>query len=167
MVLNGKLDVMAGREGFQCEAGPWTVLAAETLRVEEGQYLPGEEERGPLTWAVMKLRQEPVLPGCHHGRGHRLAHAAIARTLPVPSLPRPPLEKPKPGLAFLRLQSSALSPRVWYPPSSHVRLHRLGATKRGACALHPDCPVDLPALRSPTPQPQCRRQRYLQQNRLL
>mgnify|MGYP001466300402 CR=1 FL=1 len=33
LVLNGKLSVLAGRDHFRAEAGPWTVLGAELLCV--------------------------------------------------------------------------------------------------------------------------------------
>lgn len=42
VILNGRLTVYSGREGFQCEAGPWTVLAAEALQLDEGKYTPGK-----------------------------------------------------------------------------------------------------------------------------
>jgi hypothetical protein len=41
IILNGKLMVTAGRDGFQCEAGPWTVLAAEAITADYGEYIPG------------------------------------------------------------------------------------------------------------------------------
>lgn len=41
IILNGKLTVTAGRDGFQCEAGPWTVLAAEAVTADYGEYAPG------------------------------------------------------------------------------------------------------------------------------
>ena len=31
LVLNGKLSVLAGVDGFRAEAGPWTVLGADAL----------------------------------------------------------------------------------------------------------------------------------------
>ena len=43
IILNGKLTVTAGRDSFQCEAGPWTVLAAEAVTSDYGEYVPGKE----------------------------------------------------------------------------------------------------------------------------
>ena len=40
MVLSGKLVVLAGKDAFRAEAGPWTVLGAEALNVPEGDYIP-------------------------------------------------------------------------------------------------------------------------------
>ena len=40
LVLNGKLSVLAGVDGFRAEAGPWTVLGADALVSEEGTFVP-------------------------------------------------------------------------------------------------------------------------------
>eukprot|EP01029_Cantina_marsupialis_P012982 TRINITY_DN2879_c0_g1_i2.p1 TRINITY_DN2879_c0_g1~~TRINITY_DN2879_c0_g1_i2.p1 ORF type:complete len:503 (+),score=170.14 TRINITY_DN2879_c0_g1_i2:400-1908(+) len=40
LILSGKIKILAGREAFECEAGPWRVLAAEALVEEEGTYVP-------------------------------------------------------------------------------------------------------------------------------
>ncbi len=40
LVLSGKLVVLAGKDAFRAEAGPWTVLGAEALNVPEGDYIP-------------------------------------------------------------------------------------------------------------------------------
>ena len=32
--------VLAGKDAFRAEAGPWTVLGAEALNVPEGDYIP-------------------------------------------------------------------------------------------------------------------------------
>ena len=40
LVLNGKLSVLAGRDHFRAEAGPWTVLGADALVSEEGSFVP-------------------------------------------------------------------------------------------------------------------------------
>ena len=39
-VLNGKLSVLAGVDGFRAEAGPWTVLGADALVSDEGSFVP-------------------------------------------------------------------------------------------------------------------------------
>lgn len=41
VILNGKLSVACGADDFLCDAGPWTVLAAESLLVPAGQYAAG------------------------------------------------------------------------------------------------------------------------------
>ena len=40
LVLNGKLSVLAGVDGFRAEAGPWTVLGADALVSDEGSFVP-------------------------------------------------------------------------------------------------------------------------------
>ena len=40
LVLTGKLAVLAGKDAFHAEAGPWTVLGAEALSMAEGDYIP-------------------------------------------------------------------------------------------------------------------------------
>ena len=40
LVLNGKLSVLAGKDGFRAEAGPWSVLGADALTAAEGQFVP-------------------------------------------------------------------------------------------------------------------------------
>ena len=40
LVLNGKLSVLAGRDGFRAEAGPWSVLGADALVSQEGEFVP-------------------------------------------------------------------------------------------------------------------------------
>ena len=40
LVLTGKLAVLAGKDAFRAEAGPWTVLGAEALSMAEGDYIP-------------------------------------------------------------------------------------------------------------------------------
>ena len=40
LVLNGKLSVLAGRDGFRAEAGPWSVLGADALVSAEGEFVP-------------------------------------------------------------------------------------------------------------------------------
>jgi len=39
VLLNGKMMIQAGRDGFRSEAGAWSVLAAECLVQEEGAYI--------------------------------------------------------------------------------------------------------------------------------
>lgn len=41
LVLNGKLSVSVGSDELACEAGPWTVLGAESLAAEEGRFTSG------------------------------------------------------------------------------------------------------------------------------
>ena len=48
LVLNGKLSVLAGVDGFRAEAGPWTVLGADAL-VSDHDYAAAMERRHPLT----------------------------------------------------------------------------------------------------------------------
>ena len=38
LILTGKLCVLAGKDEFRAEAGPWTVLGAEALAMGEGEY---------------------------------------------------------------------------------------------------------------------------------
>lgn len=40
VLLCGKIRIIAGREGFESEAGAWSVLAADSLITPEGTYLP-------------------------------------------------------------------------------------------------------------------------------
>ncbi|CAM9531830.1 unnamed protein product [Laminaria digitata] len=40
LILTGKAAVLAGKDGFQSDAGPWTVLAADALVEDEGTYKP-------------------------------------------------------------------------------------------------------------------------------
>lgn len=40
LVLSGKLTVLAGKDMFRSEAGPWTVLGADALLSEEGSFVP-------------------------------------------------------------------------------------------------------------------------------
>ncbi|KAH8070013.1 hypothetical protein JL721_5556 [Aureococcus anophagefferens] len=40
LVLNGKLSVLAGKDGFRAEAGPWSVLGADALTAAEGSFVP-------------------------------------------------------------------------------------------------------------------------------
>ncbi|CAM9806339.1 unnamed protein product [Ascophyllum nodosum] len=40
VILTGKVVVLAGKDGFQSDAGPWTVLAADALVEDEGLYKP-------------------------------------------------------------------------------------------------------------------------------
>ncbi|KAJ1444882.1 hypothetical protein M885DRAFT_551676 [Pelagophyceae sp. CCMP2097] len=40
LVLNGKLTITAGRDGFRAEAGPWSVLGADALVADEGEFCP-------------------------------------------------------------------------------------------------------------------------------
>jgi hypothetical protein len=40
LVLSGRLTVSAGKDGFESELGPWSVLATDALTVIEGQYHP-------------------------------------------------------------------------------------------------------------------------------
>ena len=40
LVLNGKLSVLAGVDGFRAEAGPWTALGADALVSDEGSFVP-------------------------------------------------------------------------------------------------------------------------------
>lgn len=40
IILNGKVTVMAGRDGFRAEVGAWSVLSADALVFPLGSYLP-------------------------------------------------------------------------------------------------------------------------------
>ncbi len=40
LVLSGQLTVLAGKDEFQSEKGPWSTLAADALTVTEGTYIP-------------------------------------------------------------------------------------------------------------------------------
>jgi hypothetical protein len=40
LVLSGRLTVRAGKDGFESELGPWSVLATDALTVSEGQFHP-------------------------------------------------------------------------------------------------------------------------------
>ncbi|CAM9396109.1 unnamed protein product [Scytosiphon promiscuus] len=40
LILTGKVVVLAGRDGFRSDAGPWTVLGADALVEDEGAYKP-------------------------------------------------------------------------------------------------------------------------------
>lgn len=40
LVLGGKLGVIAGKDGFRSESGPWSVLGSDALWQEEGTYVP-------------------------------------------------------------------------------------------------------------------------------
>lgn len=40
LVLSGRLAVVAGKDGFRSDAGPWTVLGCDALLQEEGGYIP-------------------------------------------------------------------------------------------------------------------------------
>jgi ABC-type uncharacterized transport system permease subunit len=41
MMMMMMMMMMIMMQGFKCEAGPWTVLGADSLFVEEGSYVPG------------------------------------------------------------------------------------------------------------------------------
>ncbi|CAM9429313.1 unnamed protein product [Pylaiella littoralis] len=40
LILTGKVVILAGRDGFRSDAGPWTVLGADALVEDEGTYKP-------------------------------------------------------------------------------------------------------------------------------
>jgi hypothetical protein len=40
LILSGKVRVLAGKEGFTSELGPWNVLAADALLLPDGNYIP-------------------------------------------------------------------------------------------------------------------------------
>jgi hypothetical protein len=40
LVLTGRVSVLAGRDEFLSDAGPWTLLAANALTSPEGEYKP-------------------------------------------------------------------------------------------------------------------------------
>jgi metal transporter CNNM len=40
LILSGKMEILAGREGFVSEAGPWSCLASDALTTEQGKYTP-------------------------------------------------------------------------------------------------------------------------------
>jgi len=40
LVLSGKLTVVAGKDNFRSDAGPWSVLGADAICQEEGTYIP-------------------------------------------------------------------------------------------------------------------------------
>ena len=40
LILNGRVTILAGKDNFRSELGPWSLLGADSLEQEDGAYLP-------------------------------------------------------------------------------------------------------------------------------
>ena len=40
LVMSGKIAVLAGKDAFRSELGPWTAIAADSLMLPDGEYVP-------------------------------------------------------------------------------------------------------------------------------
>ena len=61
VVLQGVLKVTAGRDGFQCECGPYSTLAAEAIQVGRGGREGGVGNLSPPLFLIAHKRRSQLL----------------------------------------------------------------------------------------------------------
>ena len=71
LILSGRVEIVAGREGFKLELGAWSVLGQQSLISGDDQYIPDFS---------MSLKSPTIRVLCMH-KAKTLSHRARQRTL--------------------------------------------------------------------------------------
>eukprot|EP00741_Cyanophora_paradoxa_P016861 tig00020943_g16285.t1 len=147
VVIQGELDVVAGKDGFRSRAGPWSLLGPRALKDENfapdfSAFVPGTE-----TVRILKIHRDEVRAAMHATKIFAADAVSNVRPRPCPPAPPPPLLSPRFFLpAALFIVASLAPPPPPPPPASRPAHRRRNSTRSPSPPFRA-----FPLLGSPAP----------------
>ena len=88
LVMSGKIAILAGKDAFRSELGPWTAIAADSLILPDGEYVPD------FTAFVVSDTARVLILCVHSTEASRIP--ALAQRMEILGLASPSTHVPRP-----------------------------------------------------------------------
>ena len=121
LVMSGKIAILAGKDAFRSELGPWTAIAADSLMLPDGEYVPD------FTAFVVSDTARILILCIHSTEASRIP--SLAQRMEVLGLASPSTHVPRPlSAAERKLIASQSSVNITHCTAFAPLLHQNSLT---------------------------------------